>query len=68
VFSFLKSIFFPDINSYSYEKAFRKALKAEQSKNYDLTIKLYDIVISKGLGEDRSYACNNLALIYKNGL
>lgn len=68
MFKFLKSIFFPDIDSLSYKKAFTKALKAEKNKNYELAIRLYGITISKGSAEYPSFALNNLALIYKNGM
>lgn len=56
MFGILKSIFSTDINNLSYTKAFTKALEAENSNDYKLAIKLYEIVIEKGFYEHKAYA------------
>lgn len=67
MFGILKSIFSTDINNLSYTKAFAKALEAEHNSDYELAVKLYEVVIEKGFYEHKAYAYNNLAILYKNG-
>lgn len=68
MFGIFKSIFSTDINKLSDTKALRKAIEAEDKKDYILAKQLYEIVIKRGFQTTTDYAQNNLALLYKNGL